>query len=98
MGKHYFVYILMNKYYSTMYIGVTNNISRRINEHKTKTTDSFSNRYNTNILVYYEVYPYVYDAIHREKKLKKWKRIWKEELIRSSNPKLEDLSKTLPYY
>ena len=77
---------------STLYIGVTNNLERRIYEHKNKLLDGFTKRYNVDKLVYYESYTEVYLAISREKQLKGYKRQKKLELINLANPNWEDLS------
>jgi len=87
----YYVYILTNFSNTTLYIGVTNNLERRIYEHKNKLIDGFSSKYNLNKLVYFEEYELIEDAIKREKQLKKWKRKWKEELIEKKNPFWKDL-------
>ncbi|WP_299432580.1 GIY-YIG nuclease family protein [uncultured Aquimarina sp.] len=81
----YSVYTLSNKKNGTLYIGMTNNLKRRIFEHKNKLIEGFSKKYNLNILVYFEVYQYVNDAILREKRLKNWNRQWKINLIEEDN-------------
>jgi putative endonuclease len=87
MGKTGFVYILTNKNKTTLYIGVTNNLCRRIYEHKNHVNkNSFSDRYNLEYCVYYEKFEYFYLAINREKELKKWNRQKKENLINTVNP------------
>jgi len=91
MNKQYYVYIITNKPRGTLYIGVTDNIARRMQEHKNKMIDGFSKKYSLDKLVYCENYTDINDAIIREKMLKEWKRIWKIELIEQSNPKWEDL-------
>ncbi|MBU2989912.1 GIY-YIG nuclease family protein [Psychrosphaera sp. B3R10] len=85
------VYIITNAHNTTLYIGVTSNIQARIYQHKHKLTKSFSNKYNLTKLVYFEQYEEMRDAILREKSLKKWKRIWKEDLITQFNPHWVDL-------
>jgi putative endonuclease len=90
--KQYYVYIRASKRNGTLYIGVTNNLNRRDAEHKTKVSSGFTKKYNVNILVYYEVYDFVEDAIKREKAMKKWNRAWKLELIEKENPDWNDLS------
>lgn len=95
--KKYYVYIITNKTRTVLYIGVTNNLSRRITEHQNGYVKGFSKKYNLKYLLYYEEYNSVEYAIDREKCLKKWKRIWKLELIRSVNYQLEDISDELPY-
>ncbi len=92
MGKKsYFVYILANKRYGTLYVGVTNNIHRRIWEHKQKVNPGFSQRYSLSKLVYYEEFDHIDEAIHREKCIKKWNRQWKIDLIETINPYWDDL-------
>lgn len=87
----YYVYILANKPHGTLYVGVTNNLIRRIYEHKNKLVEGFTERYNINLLVWYEVSASVESAIAFEKKLKRWRRDWKIELIENKNPKWLDL-------
>ena len=87
----YYVYILTNKNNTVLYVWITNNIERRIYEHKNKLIEWFTSKYNLNKLVYFEEYENVNDAIRREKQLKKWKRKWKEELIEWKNPWWSDL-------
>lgn len=89
--KEYFVYILASQKNGTLYIGVTNNLLRRIEEHKNKVNDGFTKKYNVNMLVYYESTNYIIDAITREKRLKNWKRDWKLKLIEDFNPNWKDL-------
>lgn len=88
----YFVYILSNNYNTVLYIGVTNNLERRIYEHKNELVDGFSKRYKTHKLVYFEQTSNVEEAICREKQLKGWTRKKKEALINSINPQWQDLS------
>ncbi|HPA25546.1 MAG TPA: GIY-YIG nuclease family protein [bacterium] len=90
---NYYVYIITNSYCSTLYIGVTNNLERRIYEHKNKLFDGFSKQYNLNKLVYYEYYPDINYAIQREKQLKNWHHDWKINLVRQNNPNFQDLAK-----
>lgn len=88
----YYVYIMANIHDTVYYIGVTDNIARRVWEHKTKADPkSFSSRYNVHKLVYAEVYNDVNDAIRREKQLKKWSRNKKTELIMTINPDLNEI-------
>ncbi len=87
-----YVYILTNTSNTVLYIGVTNNITRRIYEHKNGLIKGFSLRYKLNKLVYCESCQNITDAIRREKQLKRWHREWKENLIRSINPQWQDLS------
>ncbi len=88
-----FIYILSNKTNSTLYIGVTNDLRRRVWEHKQKMLEGFSKEYNLGKLVYYEQFDDITQAIEREKQLKKWNREWKERLIRQHNPDWNDLYK-----
>ena len=84
--KNYYVYIITNFTNSTLYIGVTNNLERRLYEHKNKLVDGFSKRYNLNKLVYFEETTSIENAIEREKQRKSWKRYKKETLIKNINP------------
>ena len=86
-----YVYILTNSSNTVLYIGVTNNIARRMYEHKNGLIEGFSKRYKLHKLVYCETFPRITDAIRREKQLKPWRRTWKEELINSVNPQWKDL-------
>jgi putative endonuclease len=87
----YYVYILTNKLNTVFYTGFTNNIIRRLVEHKMKIADGFTKKYNVNKLVYYEYYTDVYSAINREKKIKIWKKEWKLRIIKKENPEMKDL-------
>lgn len=91
--KDYYIYILANKARGTIYIGVTNNVSRRIQEHFDSTTNSFTHKYNLKRLVYLEQTQNIEMAIQREKQLKHWRRQWKINLIESQNPYWQDLGK-----
>lgn len=82
MEKTYYVYIITNKLNSVLYIGITSNLVKRIWEHKNKVVDGFSNKYNLNKLVYYEICNDIEQAIKREKQLKNWHRAWKDNLIK----------------
>ena len=90
--KTYYVYILTNKRNGTLYVGMTNNLIRRILEHKKRVIEGFTKKYRLDKLVYFEETEDVSDAIKWEKKLKKWNRAWKLELIEKNNPKWKDLS------
>ena len=93
--KQYFVYMVTNKGRTTLYIGITNSLMRRVSQHRQGEIPGFSARYNTNRLVYYEPYNDVRDAIAREKQLKGWSRKKKEALINSVNPEWTDLAVTV---
>lgn len=94
MSKGY-IYFLTNFQRTTLYIGVTNDLSRRIWNHKEGKGSNFTSKYNLTILVYAEEFESISDAIAREKQLKNWKKQWKWELVKSYNPKLEDWYETL---
>lgn len=89
--NEYYVYIMTNKS-KTLYIGMTNNLARRVYEHKNKLVDGFTKRYNITSLVYFETTSDVNSAIKREKQIKNWHRQWKINLINSMNPEWRDLS------
>lgn len=89
--KNYYVYILASKRNGTLYIGVTSDLIRRIQQHKTKIIKGFTAKYEIGRLVYYEQTEDVYGAIAREKQLKKWRRQWKINLIEKNNPNWKDL-------
>lgn len=93
--KIYYVYIITNKWNTTLYIGVTNDLVRRIYEHKQGLIEGFSKKYNLCKLLYFEETNDVRTAIEREKQLKKWRRDKKVSLIKKMNPRFEDLSKDL---
>lgn len=90
--RSYYVYILTNWNDEVMYIGMTNNLERRIQEHKQKRVAGFTARYNVNKLVYYEETNDVHVAIAREKEIKKWRREKKNNLVMTKNPEWQDLS------
>ncbi len=90
--KQYCVYILASKKNGVLYIGVTNDLERRILEHKHKIDKGFATKYNVDQLVYFEQFSIIKDAIQREKQLKKWNRDWKIELIEKENPNWNDLA------
>lgn len=86
------VYILTNKTHTVLYIGVTSDLWVRLQEHRDKKhPDSFTAKYNCDKVVYYESFSTITEAISREKQLKNWKRVWKEELIDKMNPTWRDL-------
>lgn len=90
--KTYYVYILASQHYGTLYIGVTNNLQRRLYEHINKVNKGFTEKYNVHHLVYFEEHLEILEAIQREKQLKKWKRAWKIRLIEERNREWNDLS------
>jgi putative endonuclease len=93
MKKTYYVYIVSNKYDKVLYIGVTNDLERRMWEHKYSSVEnSFSKKYRLSKLLYYEDYYNIDQAIHREKQLKNWRRQWKINQIKTINPNFNDLS------
>lgn len=87
----FYVYITTNKNHTVLYTGVTNDLARRINEHKNKIYKGFTSKYNVDELVYYEHFQYINDAVAREKQIKASSRKKKEELINSINPTWKDL-------
>ena len=91
MEKCYYVYILASKRYGTLYIGVTNNLLKRVWEHKEKLVPGFTAEYAVDQLVYFEKYSDVNEALAREKQLKNWKRQWKINMINEHNPEWNDL-------
>ena len=86
------VYILANRPHGTLYIGVTSNLAGRIEAHRSGAVKGFTERYGVHTLVYFEVHEDMYEAIQREKRLKKWNRAWKIRLIEEMNPGWKDLS------
>ena len=90
----YFVYLLTNWNNKVLYVGVTNNLTRRIYEHRNKLMDGFTKKYNLNKLVYFEEYSDINKGIIREKEIKKWRREKKNKLVESLNPEWKDLGKT----
>ena len=90
MNKSYYIYILGNDR-PTLYIGITNDLVRRVYEHKQGFVDGFTSKYNLKKLLYFEIFNNVTDAITREKQLKHWNREWKLQLIKKENPTLRDL-------
>ena len=95
MAFDYFVYIMSNSYKNVIYVGFTNNLKRRVWEHKNGVHDGFTKKYNVNELVYYEHYTNVWSAIKREKAIKGWRRERKNELINAKNAEWKDLSQEL---
>ncbi len=95
MEKTFCVYILTNKMYGTFYVGMTSNLPKRIWEHKNKVVEGFSKKYDLDKLVYYEAHENAESAVKREKRLKKWDRKWKIELIQKQNPDWQDLFESI---
>ena len=92
MGAHsFYVYILASGIGGTLYIGVTNDLIRRVAEHRLKLVKSFTKKYEVDRLVYFEQFDDAESAIRREKRLKKWNRAWKIRLIEEHNPNWDDL-------
>jgi putative endonuclease len=91
----YFVYMLASKRNGTLYVGVTNDLGRRIGEHKEKSVPGFTRRHGVDILVWFEVHGDIADAITREKQIKGWNRAWKIRLIEKENSGWNDLSASL---
>jgi putative endonuclease len=89
--KCYWVYILASRIGGTLYIGVTNNLVRRVYEHRMDLVEGFTKQYRVHRLVYFEQYDDIEQAILREKRLKKWNRAWKIQLIEENNPNWDDL-------
>jgi len=92
---NYFVYIMASKRNGTLYVGVTNDIARRVHEHRTGAADGFTKRYNVKQLVWYETHGDVQAAIAREKSIKRWPRRYKLNVIEAMNPGWNDLYEAL---
>jgi len=90
--RHYFVYLLTNWNNKVIYVGVTNNLLRRVYEHKNKLVEGFTKKYNLGKLVFFEETSDVVAALSREKEIKKWRREKKDNLVVSMNPDWQDLS------
>ncbi len=91
IAKGGYVYIVSNKFRTTIYVGVTSNLIARITEHKSGEGSKFTSKYQCYDLVYWEFHERIESAIEREKQIKKWKRTWKDRLIKSTNPTWKDL-------
>jgi len=91
IDKHYYVYIMANKRNGTIYTGLTNDLIRRVDEHRSDAFPGFSKRYQTHMLVYFEETGNIDSALNYEKRVKKWTRRWKIELIQATNPEWKDL-------
>ena len=95
MDKQFYVYILTNERNGTLYTGVTNDLVRRVWEHKNSVVAGFTRQHELQTLVWYEVHATAYDAITREKRIKAWKRDWKKRIIEEMNPYWNDLYDSL---
>jgi putative endonuclease len=93
----FFVYIITNRRNGTLYTGLTNDIQRRILEHKKGVNEGFSKRYSLGMLVYFEEHKYINNARDRERQIKAWKREWKIKMIEKENPEWEDLASNWYY-
>ncbi len=91
----YYAYIMASRRNGTLYIGVTNDVARRVFEHREGVSAGFTKRYDVKLLVYYEAHDEIQNAIEREKRVKKWNRAWKVALIEAVNSGWEDLYETL---
>lgn len=87
----FYVYILASRPRGTLYIGVTNDLIRRVYEHRTDSVSGFTKKYSVHRLVYFEAHDSIEAAITREKQMKEWKRAWKIEVLEKENPRWEDL-------
>ena len=94
-GKNYYVYILANKRNGTLYTGITSDLIKRTWQHKNDAVEGFTKKYRLKILVHFEQYQDVREAILREKRIKKWNRQWKINLIEKNNPNWDDLYRKL---
>ena len=90
-GKGGYVYIMSNKHRNVLYIGVTSDLNARVIEHRIGEGSKFTSRYNCTDILYFEFFDSIEEAIHREKRIKKFKRSWKEKIIRKMNPDIKDL-------
>lgn len=91
MDDNYYIYMISNKKYGVIYIGITHDLRKRMYQHKNKSLGGFSSKYNLMNLVYFEHHTNKWDAVEREQKLKNWKRQWKIDLIEKTNPDWHDL-------
>jgi len=96
MGKTFHVYILASQRNGTLYVGVTSDLARRVFEHREGLIGGFTRTYGVNILVWAEAFSNVHDAIAAEKRIKRWRRAWKLELIERGNPQWRDLYVVTP--
>ena len=96
MGKTFHVYILASQRNGTLYVGVTSDLARRVFEHREGLIGGFTRTYGVNILVWAEAFSNVHDAIAAERRIKRWRRAWKPELIERGNPQWQDLYVVTP--
>ena len=89
--KSYYIYIMASERNGTLYIGVTNDLTRRVYEHKNNLLDGFTKNHNIKLLVYFEIYDNIEEALKREKNMKAWQRSWKMRIIEEQNPHWNDL-------
>ncbi len=89
--RQFFVYILASKRNGTLYVGITGDLRRRVYDHKNDVREGFTSKYGVHLLVWFEVHENAESAITREKRIKKWRRAWKLELIEKENPDWQDL-------
>jgi putative endonuclease len=87
----YFVYIMASKRHGTLYVGMTRDLVGRASDHREELREGFTKKYGVHLLVWFEEFAYIHDAILREKRIKKWRRSWKIELIEKVNPDWTDL-------
>ena len=95
MNRTYYVYILASRRNGTLYVGVTNNLLRRVSEHRDSMVEGFTKKYGVKHLVHFECFEDIHAAIHRETRLKKWRRQWKIDLIQKENPLWDDIFEQL---
>jgi putative endonuclease len=95
VARSFFIYILTNRRYGVLYVGVTNNLARRVTEHRLKIVPGFTAKYGLVKLVYFEEYPSILEARAREHALKRWRRAWKLDLVDKFNPEWRDLAEEL---
>lgn len=95
-SRTYFVYLLASRPYGTLYIGVTNDLIRRVDQHRAGQGSMFTRKYRVHTLVWYEMFADIDQAIQREKTMKEWRRDWKTNLIERENPHWLDLYPSLP--
>jgi putative endonuclease len=96
VSARFYIYILASRRNGTLYVGVTNDLSRRVSQQKSKLVPGFTRVYGVNKLVYFEKYDSILDARERERRLKRWQRTWKLDLIEEMNPTWRDLAEELP--